>query len=132
MLKKGFGTDPPTIGIDFDGTIVKPNAGIPVEKTELYPNVRETLKKFHREGWKIVIDTCRNNVEDIRNFLDKHKIPYDWINKNPLQPKDISPTKLYTNLKLDDRAVTFRGWDSAFDDSMKRHKELKAQKKKTL
>ena len=128
-LQKGKGTRPPTIGVDFDGVIVKPNNNVAIEEAELFPDVGKVLQKFRDRGWKIFIDTCRSDTKAIKRFLDGANIPYDWINKNPLQPKDVSPTKLYADIKLDDRVVTFRGWGRALKDVINRQKQIKKIRK---
>ena len=129
ILEKGKGTRPPTIGVDFDGVIVKPNDYSAIKDAEVYPEARQVLQKFKDRGWKIVIDTCRSDEKELKRFLDGAKIPYNWINKNPLQPKDVSPTKIYTDIKLDDRVVTFRGWGRALKDVLSRQKQIKEMRR---
>jgi hypothetical protein len=129
ILEKGHGTRPPTIGVDFDGVLVKPNDYSKIEDAEVYPEARQVLQKFRDRGWKIIVDTCRSDVKGLKRFLDGANIPYDWINENPLQPKDVSPTKVYADIKLDDRVVTFRGWGRALKDVINRQKQIKKIRK---
>lgn len=82
------------------------------------------LTEFKKRGWIIIIDTCRSDVDALKKFLDSHKVPYDYINENPYQDPDVSPTKIQCDIKLDDRAVTFRSWLTAVNDVENRYKEI--------
>jgi len=113
-----------TIGVDFDGTIVKPNANIPTKDCKLYPGVKKVLERFKSEGWIIIIDSCRKDKNGMKKFLKLNKIPFDYVNENPLQVFESSGTKLYSDIKVDDKVVTFRGWDRAYDDIIRRRREL--------
>lgn len=117
---------PLTIGIDFDGTIVEVNDNSPVEECVVMerpgePSPKEVLGRFREEGWKIIIDTCRSEASEISKFLTKNGIPFDYINFNPFHPPDCASTKIYCDMKLDDKSTAFRGWGRAWKDVHLQH-----------
>jgi hypothetical protein len=90
--------------IDFDGTIV----------TNKFPKIGEIkkdtisfMKKIHKAGHCIIIWTCRSGdlLEEMKEFLRKNKIPYDYINENPENSFGDDTRKLFANYYIDDRAV---------------------------
>src|SRR3712207_8129233 len=69
------------IAIDFDGTLVTENfPGI----GELNVKLVEDMKNWHKQGKTLLIWTCRvgKYAKECRDFLDKHKVPYDYFNEN--------------------------------------------------
>ncbi len=102
----------PTIVVDFDGTICDfefPEMGKPKK------GVRESLEKLQKKGYKIVIHSVRTSrcwedhkesndntqekaIEDIQNYMNENKIPYDYI---------YTPDKPLATYYIDDRAVWF-------------------------
>jgi len=90
----------------------------------LFPGAVEALQKLKSKGWIIIIDTGRSDTESIKDFLDKHKVPYDFVNENPYEPDDVSDTKIVCDVKIDDRVVTFRDWSSAVDEIERRYWDL--------
>jgi len=105
------------VAVDFDGTIAdysKRQQGL----GELLPGAREFLQKLHDDGWVIIIWTGRNENGLIAKYLDANKVPYDYINENP-NGLSGSP-KIYADVYLDDRGVTFTGsWEKAYNDIQK-------------
>ncbi len=92
------------IAYDFDGTIVGnnfPDIGEPIEK------VIEHMKKFWHESLfnRIIIWTCRggNYAAQAEEFLRQQKIPYDFINENPIV--DYGGQKVFAHEYIDDRAI---------------------------
>lgn len=87
---------------DFDGTIVKnkfPDIGKEISETtekirELWENVRNI----------IIIWTCRSGdyLNEMKAFLIKEKIPFDFINENPLV--DYGSPKIFAHEYYDDRS----------------------------
>jgi hypothetical protein len=130
-----------TLGVDFDGVIAEVNDGIPTLKCKLLKDpvtgesAREILNRFRKEGWTIIIDSCRDDVEGIKKFLNNHKIPWDYINENPLQEytdygRPMAPSKIFANVYLDDKAVGFVRWTTVYDDVIRKwlfSKKLMAQ-----
>lgn len=92
-----------TIGIDFDGTVVKHN----------YPEVGEdigavpVLKRLIECGHKLILFTMRDSkngtLDDAVNWFKENNIPLYGVNKNPTQSWTDSP-KAYCNLYIDDAA----------------------------
>lgn len=69
------------LAIDFDGTIAElsfPEVGA------LRENADEIIRKLYSEGHKIIINTCRSGIHEgsAQLFLEKHDIPYHYINSN--------------------------------------------------
>jgi hydroxymethylpyrimidine pyrophosphatase-like HAD family hydrolase len=120
ILKKAIHT----IAIDFDGTIIPHNLGGPIRLDPL-PGAREEIEKFKKNGWIIIVYTCRSDsqIPEIANFLRRNGIPFDYINENPLQ-NQLTPKKLYADMYLDDKAVTFKRWHGAYEEVVKRRMEL--------
>lgn len=88
---------------DFDGTIVEniyPSIG------RQLPNIVKRMKEVYRELNNIIIIwTCRDNnlLLKMKEYLIAEKIPYDFINENPIF-KTNSP-KIFAHEYYDDRAV---------------------------
>lgn len=90
---------------DFDGTIVSnkfPDIGEILNGTvEKLNNLWEDLSNI------IIIWSCRNGdyESQMRDFLIKNKIPYDFINENPIF--DVGGRKIFAHSYYDDRNVMF-------------------------
>lgn len=98
---------PKLLAVDLDGTIlqyddIEKPLGDPIE------GIARELGAIKMSGWKIIVWTVRNNLDEIRAHLNKHMIPFDYINENPWQPPDGS-AKVAAHVYLDDRALTFNG-----------------------
>ena len=104
---------PKIVAVDFDGTICQSHAdgtmGDPL------PGVVGKLHLLKEAGWKIVIWTVRADSSELREHLDQHDVPYDYINQHPWQPKD-SSHKIIADVYIDDRALQFDGVPSTFDE----------------
>jgi len=89
--------------IDFDGTIVE----------NKYPYIGEIRKQKYVDMmmlWEdltkiIIIWTCRtgDQLNEMRKFLIKNNIPFDFINENPLFPE--GGRKIFAHKYHDDRNV---------------------------
>jgi hypothetical protein len=98
------------ICVDFDGVIADythaPKGwgifGHPID------GARQALVKFKQEGHVIIIYTCRNEINLIKEYLRVYKIPYDYINESPLNNEN-SSHKPIADVYIDDRAVRFNG-----------------------
>lgn len=100
------------IAVDFDGTIVEHNFP---KIGDLLPFAKEVINKLHKEGYYIIIWTCRGEYSliDMINFLDKNKIHYDKINENaPYEILGFKPfPKIVADIYIDDRNLGgFPGW----------------------
>lgn len=97
------------LAIDMDGTLLQYDGW----KGEAHygdpnPGMREMLDEVRLAGWTIVIWTTRGGDGAIRRHLGKHRIPFDYVNKNPNGPASSSP-KIFADVYLDDRAIRFEG-----------------------
>ena len=117
----------PTLAVDFDGTIAHYEgwAGKGVFLHPL-PGAAEALQDLRARGWRIIVFTCRTEEDDLRAYLDAHGIPYDAVNVG-LDPAMECSGKVHADIYLDDRAVTFRGWESAPGAVLQRYRELAEQ-----
>lgn len=129
-LRKASSKEPKTLGVDFDGTIVK--ASRPMKsfsEVVLEDDVKETMTELKRRGWFIIIDTCRPDKKGVTKFLKSKEIPFDTVGVNPYAPPDVGKDKLYCDVKIDDKVTQFRGWKHAIqdiDDTYEKHqKDLK-------
>jgi len=71
-----------TLAIDFDGTITK-ESSYP-ELGEVNPNAIKYINKLHKEGYFIIINTCRSGskFEEAKSFLYRYGIKHHLINEN--------------------------------------------------
>jgi hypothetical protein len=98
------------ICIDLDGTIAHYDVWLgPEHFGEPIDGVQEALAALKAAGWIMIIFTTRHHVALIRQYLEKHHIPFDHINENPDQPDGAWPGKPYADVYVDDRAVQFNG-----------------------
>jgi hypothetical protein len=107
--------------IDLDGTIAHYQDwqgdaffGEPVH------GVQEALANLQKAGWKIIVFTTRANITLIRQYLEQHNIPFDYINENPEQPENAVGGKLYADAYVDDRGIQFNGDWAATQDAVLR------------
>jgi len=106
-----------TICIDFDGVISDYKSGW--QGLGVYgkpiPGVDRATKWLKDHGWFIIINTCRDEDEQIAEFCKQNNIWFDSINENPNQPKDGS-SKPMADVYLDDKAIGFTGdWGMTLD-----------------
>lgn len=96
----------PILAVDMDGTLLEhtepPHLGEPI------PGMVEELQKLRAAGWIICVWTCRQDTIDLRKHLDRHGIPYDYVNESPFNPPDNSD-KIQADLYLDDKSLNFNG-----------------------
>ena len=107
-----------TICIDFDGVIASYQGWEGTDKFgDPVPGVQSALKVLRQEGYRIIIFTTRKVTAALKKYLKDNDITYDYINRNPDQPKDAGTDKPVADIYLDDRAVCFRGnWKYALND----------------
>ena len=88
---------------DFDGTIVEnkfPEIG------EIIDGTVEKLNKIYEDVSNVIIVwTCRSGdyVNQMRKFLCDNKIPFDFINENPMV--DFGSPKIFAHEYYDDRNI---------------------------
>jgi len=98
---------PKIVAVDLDGTLLRYD-DIEQPLGEPIPGMVRVLGELKAVGWAVIIWTVRSNVDEIRAHLNKHGVPFDYINENPWQPPGGSG-KIAANVYLDDRAVCFNG-----------------------
>jgi hypothetical protein len=101
-----------TLAVDFDGVLAEYH-GWKGEEILGPPrgDVVNVLRVLRREGWKIIVHTTRSELH-IRDYLAKHEIPYDEINRN--SEYDSRGSKPVATVYWDDRALRYSG--DAFRD----------------
>jgi hypothetical protein len=87
---------------DFDGTIVEskfPEIG------NIKKDTVDFMKKCHEKGHRVIIWTCRTGkyLLDMKKFLIKNHIPFDYINNDP--ENSLKSKKIYADYYIDDKAV---------------------------
>lgn len=105
-----------TICVDMDGVIAKYDGW--KGKThfgEPEDGAKESLEELKEKGWTIIIYTTRGDNKLISKYLEENEIPFDFINKNPDQPKG-SSHKPISDVYLDDRAIEFDNWKDALKE----------------
>ena len=97
------------IAVDFDGTLVLPS----------FPNITganpysvEVVKRFRRDGGKIILHTCRQDkpLQDAIDWMCNNGIAPDYINDNPENRKKYNSAqedckKVFADLYIDDHNV---------------------------
>ena len=104
----------PILAIDFDGVIRKAKRATD-EGYELMPFCKWILKKLHKEGFRMILWTCRSKswLEDPVNFLiDKDIMQYfECINENVKEICFWDTRKIYADVYIDDLNLQgFPGW----------------------
>jgi len=89
-----------TIAIDFDGVIYDK----PVE------GVKESLQKLEKEGFELVVFTTRDNLDDVKVWMDKN-VGWACDGNNTYFPGKITNKKPKAIAYIDDRAVRFTNWE---------------------
>ncbi len=105
--RNGGGKNPRTVAFDFDGVISEYHGFAGLEHTgEPISEAVSALRRLKAMGHIILIYSTRS-TELIKNYCNKHGIPVDYINDNPLYP-DATGSKPVAQVYVDDKAVCFR------------------------
>jgi hypothetical protein len=112
----------PTAAFDLDGTVLsyKPGMASSNQFGWPYPGVVSEMRKLWKDGWKIIIWTCRGRSQELVDHLVRCNIPFDEINVNTSGPHD-SP-KIYADVYVDDKAITFDGKTEGLAERIKNHR----------
>lgn len=97
---------PFTIAVDLDGTLAEKEE--PFDAASIgapRPGAREWMRRFRKAGARLIIFTVRGTNELVRDWLQEHDIPFDFINENPDQPPD-SSGKVFADVYWDDKAIS--------------------------
>lgn len=96
---------PPTIAVDFDGTLVQdrfPGIG------EINPKVWKAIVNAQTNGTKIILWTCRNGkaLQDAVEFCAENGLHFDAINENLDEVKVLyggDTRKVFADMYIDDK-----------------------------
>jgi hypothetical protein len=105
LVKVAAEDNPPTVAVDLDGTLAKHYEEYEADYIpDPRPGARKAMQEFKDRGYRIIIFTVRGDDELVKDWLNEHEIPFDYINENPDQPEDASD-KVLADVYIDDRAV---------------------------
>lgn len=105
------------IAIDFDGVIVDdcyPEIG------RLKDDASHSLNLLSKH-FTIIIWTCRSglDLEVVRQFLEEHHLPFDYLNENTIENKRLfgnDSRKIFADIYVDDRVPGgFLGWKETIE-----------------
>ena len=104
----------PILAIDFDGTIRKTKRATE-EGNELMPYCAEILELLHKDGFRLVLWTCRSHLwlESVIEFLKEKDILkyFECINENVIDIMWWNTRKIYADRYIDDLNLQgFPGW----------------------
>lgn len=97
------------IAVDFDGVIAnydtfrgERHCGGPVD------GVKVALDKL--DGHTIIVNTCRAGVSDLHKYMERHNLPYSFVNFSPRNvERGLSLSKIAADIYIDDKAICFKG-----------------------
>lgn len=99
----------PTVAVDLDGTIATEAGSYDPEKIgPPRKGARKWLRRFRQAGARIIVYTVRGDVDLIADYMQRYRLPYDYINHNPDQPKG-SSGKLIADVYWDNLAIDASG-----------------------
>jgi len=107
-----------SVAVDFDGVLVKFdewNGSDHVGEYYTENKPKENLRRLIDNGFRVIIYTCRSELEPVEEFLYEYGIPYHHINENPYQPETISDCKIFAKWYIDDRNPNHKGLTDAVD-----------------
>jgi len=102
------------VAIDFDGCIADYSKGWLGENVfgDVIPGCKEALQRMKDDGYKIIIYTVREHTRWLEQYFKSNGIPYDYINESVPGTYSNDGSKVYADVYIDDRAVTFDGnWE---------------------
>lgn len=126
---------PRQLAVDFDGTIVE-NAYPLIGK--LRKNVKRVLARLRKEGYYIIIWTCRcgEHEQAVINFLAAEGIEYDQINKHHpdvMAFYNNDTRKISADIYIDDKQLGGlpEDWETIYQLIHKQFDELYTHKSNT-
>jgi hypothetical protein len=114
---------PPVVAVDLDGTVLEYDGWVGESHFgDPRPGARKALKALQGRGYLLVINTCRGNVQAVKDVLHENDLPYDYVNESPHQPPGTSD-KIQADVYIDDRAVNARQpWSKITKETVRRVK----------
>lgn len=101
---------PKTIAVDFDGVICNPNDVAPGKRMgNPMPGCKERMDDLKRAGHTLIIHTVRATPDRDTQYLK------DWLSFFSIPFDSIAVSKPNADIYLDDRAIRFTDWDTAFN-----------------
>lgn len=101
------------VAVDLDGVIAQYDGWKGEEHVgepkRLSRNCLEILRSI---GFRIIVYTCRDNLQVVEDYMEKNLLPYDYINENPEQPPSAGSDKIFAHYYIDDRNVFFKDFHS--------------------
>lgn len=94
--------EPPTVAVDYDLTLID-------EDEEVLPGAKAALAHLQQNGWRVIIWTGNHDLKRVRQVLQRHGVPFDYINENPESDAHQKVRKIHFHATVDDRAIQFRG-----------------------
>jgi hypothetical protein len=108
------------IAIDFDGTIAETDFPVIIA---LRPHAAAVINKLAADGHTIIVHSCRAGkpAEDMKVFLDTHRIQYHYINENSpdrIKIYGYDTRKISADIYIDDHNIGCRGinWLVVYDE----------------
>ena len=98
---------PKTVAFDFDGVLATYDGfkGVDIFG-EPIPETIKATQELKKLGYCVIIFTTRLDTPKLREWLKKHKVAYDAINKNPNQPPHTAFKPVW-HCYIGDRALCF-------------------------
>lgn len=99
---------PYTVAVDLDGTLAERSADF--DESTIGPpreSAVQVASALRSAGAKLIVFTCRDSDDVVRDWLSANGIPFDAINENPWAPE--SSGKIIADLYWDDLAVSAEG-----------------------
>lgn len=100
---------PIIVAVDLDGTLAEEAEDFDPEVIgDPRPGAAKWVQEFADSGAKIIIHTCRDADDLVREWAKEHGVHVDYVNENPWQPPN-SSDKLFADVYVDNRGVRATG-----------------------
>ena len=123
MKMKDYDKDRPKIlALDLDGTVLNYDGDFGHDDFgEALKGMVQELEELVRNGWVVVIWTCRNDSPKMREHLRQQGIPFSYVNDHPWNKPD-GPRKIHADVYADVKALEFSGISAGFATRVMEHK----------
>lgn len=116
------------VTVDFDGTLVEFDYYNPPDclgKVIWDNKPKYNLERLKDNDFIIIIYTCRSDTKPVEKILNKHKIPFDYVNENPFQSVLVADCKIRADYYIDNSNACYENLTKSVDMILKKEKELK-------